>query len=275
MTTISEILYANYLDIHILEKKILLSNLLNTSKEELNLATQNKLSDNIIENFNSLILRRRKNEPISYLTNIREFWKYEFYINESVLIPRHDSEIIIETVLKYVPDINTKYSILDLGTGSGCLIISLLKEYKNSHGLGIDIDLKALKVAKTNKSMLLNESRLMFLNDSFEKFQTKEYDIIVCNPPYIPVSQMDNIEDQVTLYEPHQSLFAEENGLLNYKNIIKNLRKNINKDQLIFLEIGINQSSSVINLLKINNFAVISVENDLANIPRCIVAKRI
>ena len=275
MTTINEILYANYLDIHILEKKILLSNLLNTSKEELNLATQNKLSDNIIEDFNSLILRRRKNEPISYLTNIREFWKYEFYINESVLIPRHDSEIIIETVLKYVPDINTKYSILDLGTGSGCLIISLLKEYKNSHGLGIDIDLKALKVAKTNKSMLLNESRLLFSNNNFENFQTKEFDIIVCNPPYIPVSQMDNIEDQVTLYEPHQSLFAEENGLLNYKNIIKNLRKNINKDQLIFFEIGINQSSSVINLLKINNFAVISVENDLANIPRCIVAKRI
>ena len=275
MTTINEILYANYLDIQILEKKILLSNLLNISKEELNLATQNKLSDNIIENFNSLILRRRKKEPISYLINKREFWKYEFYINKSALIPRHDSEIIIETVLKYVSNINTKYSILDLGTGSGCLIISLLKEYKNSHGLGIDIDLKALKVAKTNKSMLLNESRLMFSNDSFENFQTKEFDIIVCNPPYIPVSQIDNIEDQVTLYEPHQSLFAEENGLLNYKNIIKNLRKNINKDQLIFFEIGINQSSSVINLLKINNFTVISVENDLANIPRCIVAKRI
>ena len=275
MTTINEILYANYLDIQILEKKILLSNLLNISKEELNLATQNKLSDNIIENFNSLILRRRKKEPISYLINKREFWKYEFYINESVLIPRHDSEIIIETVLKHVSNINTKYSILDLGTGSGCLIISLLKEYKDSHGLGIDIDLEALKVAKTNKSMLLNESRLMFSNDSFENFQTKEFDIIVCNPPYIPVSQMDNIEDQITLYEPHQSLFAEENGLLNYKNIIKNLRKNINKHQLIFFEIGINQSLSVINLLKINNFAVISIENDLANIPRCIVAKRI
>lgn len=275
MTTINEILYANYLDIQILEKKILLSNLLNISKEELNLATQNKLSDNIIENFNSLILRRRKKEPISYLINKREFWKYEFYINESVLIPRHDSEIIIETVLKHVSNINTKYSILDLGTGSGCLIISLLKEYKNSHGLGIDIDLESLKVAKTNKSVLLNESRLMFSNDSFENFQTKEFDIIVCNPPYIPVSQMDNIEDQITLYEPHQSLFAEENGLLNYKNIIKNLRKNINKHQLIFFEIGINQSLSVINLLKINNFAVISIENDLANIPRCIVAKRI
>lgn len=275
MTTINEILYANYLDIQILEKKILLSNLLNISKEELNLATQNKLSDNIIENFNSLILRRRKKEPISYLINKREFWKYEFYINESVLIPRHDSEIIIETVLKHVSNINTKYSILDLGTGSGCLIISLLKEYKNSHGLGIDIDLESLKVAKINKSVLLNESRLMFSNDSFENFQTKEFDIIVCNPPYIPVSQMDNIEDQITLYEPHQSLFAEENGLLYYKNIIKNLRKNINKHQLIFFEIGINQSLSVINLLKINNFAVISIENDLANIPRCIVAKRI
>ena len=275
MTTINEILYANYLDIQILEKKILLSNLLNISKEELNLATQNKLSDNIIENFNSLILRRRKKEPISYLINKREFWKYEFYINESVLIPRHDSEIIIETVLKHVSNINTKYSILDLGTGSGCLIISLLKEYKNSHGLGIDIDLESLKVAKKNKSVLLNESRLMFSNDSFENFQTKEFDIIVCNPPYIPVSQMDNIEDQITLYEPHQSLFAEENGLLNYKKIIKNLRKNINKHQLIFFEIGINQSLSVINLLKINNFAVISIENDLANIPRCIVAKRI
>ena len=275
MTTINEILYANYLDIQILEKKILLSNLLNISKEELNLATQNKLSDNIIENFNSLILRRRKKEPISYLINKREFWKYEFYINESVLIPRHDSEIIIETVLKHVSNINTKYSILDLGTGSGCLIISLLKEYKNSHGLGIDIDLESLKVAKINKSVLLNESRLMFSNDSFENFETKEFDIIVCNPPYIPVSQMDTIEDQITLYEPHQSLFAEENGLLNYKNIIKNLRKNINKHQLIFFEIGINQSLSVINLLKINNFAVISIENDLANIPRCIVAKRI
>ena len=143
MSSLNKLLYSEDSSIPILEKKILLKYILNTSNEEINIS-HDKLLDHIeLGQYKELIQRRKKSEPIAYIINKKEFWKDTFFIDNSVLIPRPDSEIIIETAIKYFPDKNQNLKMLDLGTGSGCLIISLLKEFKNSQGIGIDFDKKA------------------------------------------------------------------------------------------------------------------------------------
>ena len=192
MSSLNKLLYSEDSSIPILEK-ILLKYILNTSNEEINIS-HNKLLDHIeLGQYKELIQRRKKSEPIAYIINKKEFWKDTFFIDNSVLIPRPDSEIIIETAIKYFPDTSQNLKMLDLGTGSGCLIISLLREFKNSQGIGIDFDKKALKVAKQNKSNLLNENRLKFCHADFSKFNTINYDLIVCNPPYVSTSSKDNM----------------------------------------------------------------------------------
>ena len=191
MSSLNKLLYSEDSSIPILEKKILLKYILNTSDEEINIS-HDKLLDHIeLGQYKELIQRRKKSEPIAYIINKKEFWKDTFFIDNSVLIPRPDSETIIETAIKYFPDTNQNLKMLDLGTGSGCLIISLLREFKKSQGTGIDFDKKALKVAKQNKSNLLNENRLKFCHADFSEFNTINYDLIVCNPPYVSTSSKE------------------------------------------------------------------------------------
>ncbi len=275
MSSLNKLLYSEDSSIPILEKKILLKYILNTSNEEINII-HNKLLDHIeLGQYKELIERRKKSEPIAYIINKKEFWKYTFFIDNSVLIPRPDSEIIIETAIKYFPDTNQNLKMLDLGTGSGCLIISLLREFKNSQGIGIDIDKKALKVAKQNKNNLLNENRLKFCHADFSKFNTINYDLIVCNPPYVSTLSKDNMLKDVQDFEPEIALFAKENGLRCFKMVLDNLIKYENKKQLIIFEIGYNQLKPIQKLLKSTGFQLISVEKDISDIPRCIVTKRI
>ena len=275
MSSLNKLLYSEDSSIPILEKKILLKYILNTSNEEINIS-HDKLLDHIeLGQYKELIQRRKKSEPIAYIINKKEFWKDTFFIDNSVLIPRPDSEIIIETAIKYFPDTNQNLKMLDLGTGSGCLIISLLREFKNSQGIGIDIDKKALKVAKQNKSNLLDENRLEFCHADFSEFNTINYDLIVCNPPYVSTSSKDNMLKDVQDFEPEIALFAKENGLRCFKMVLDNLIKYENKKQLIIFEIGYNQLKPIQKLLKNKGFQLISVEKDISNIPRCIVTKRI
>ena len=275
MSSLNKLLYYEDSSIPILEKKILLKYILNTSNEEINIS-HNKLLDRIeLGQYKELIQRRKKSEPIAYIINKKEFWKDAFFINNSVLIPRPDSEIIIETAIKYFPDTNQNLKMLDLGTGSGCLIISLLREFKNSQGIGVDLDKKALKVAKQNKSNLLNENRLKFCHADFSEFNTINYDLIVCNPPYVSTSSKDNMLKDVQDFEPEIALFAKENGLRCFKMVLDNLIKYENKKQLIIFEIGYNQLKPIQKLLKNTGFQLISVEKDISDIPRCIVTKRI
>ena len=275
MQSLNELLYSEDSSIPILEKKILLNYVLNTSNEEINIS-HNKLLDNIeLDQYKKLIQRRKKSEPIAYIIKKKEFWIDSFVVNNSVLIPRPDSEIIIETAIKYFPDKNQNLKILDLGTGSGCLIISLLREFKKSKGVGIDFDKKALEVAEHNKNNLLNDNRLKFCQADFSKFNTKNYDLIVCNPPYVSSSLKDKLLKDVQDYEPETALFAKDNGLRCFKMVLNNLIKYENKKQLIIFEIGYNQLKYLYKLLKNTNFQVISVAKDINNIPRCIVAKRI
>ena len=275
MSSLNKLLYSEDSSIPILEKKILLKYILNTSNEEINIS-HDKLLDHIeLDQYKELIQRRKKSEPIAYIINKKEFWKDTFFIDNSVLIPRPDSEIIIETAIKYFPDTNQNLKMLDLGTGSGCLIISLLREYKNSQGIGIDFDEKALKVAKQNKSNLLNENRLKFCHADFSEFNTINYDLIVCNPPYVSTSSKDNMLKDVQDFEPEIALFAKENGLRCFKMVLDNLIKYENKKQLIIFEIGYNQLKQIQKLLKNTGFQLISVEKDISDIPRCIVTKRL
>ena len=275
MSSLNKLLYSEDSSIPILEKKILLKYILNTSNEEINIS-DNKLLDHIeLGQYKELIQRRKKSEPIAYIINKKEFWKDTFFIDNSVLIPRPDSEIIIETAIKYFPDTNQNLKMLDLGTGSGCLIISLLREFKNSQGIGIDFDKKGLKVAKQNKSNLLNENRLKFCHADFSEFNTMNYDLIVCNPPYVSTSSKDNMLKDVQDFEPEFALFAKENGLRCFKMVLDNLIKYENKKQLIIFEIGYNQLKPIQKLLKNTGFQLISVEKDISDIPRCIVTKRI
>ena len=162
MSLLNTLLYSEDQSIPISEKKILLKYVLNKSDEEINISFDVYLKYSELHQYKELILRRKKSEPIAYIINKKDFWKDTFFVDNSVLIPRPDSEIIIETVIKYFPNQNESLKILDFGTGSGCLIISLLKEFKNSKGVGIDLDKKALEVAKHNKYNLLNNDRLKF-----------------------------------------------------------------------------------------------------------------
>ncbi len=275
MSSLNKLLYSEDSSIPILEKKILLKYILNTSDEEINISHNKPLDHIELGQYKALIQRRKKSEPIAYIINEKEFWKDTFFIDNSVLIPRPDSEIIIETAIKYFPDTNQNLKMLDLGTGSGCLIISLLREFKNSQGIGIDFDKKALKVAKQNKSNLLNENRLKFCHADFSKFNTINYDLIVCNPPYVSTSSKDNMLRDVQDFEPEIALFAKENGLRCFKMVLDNLIKHENKKQLIIFEIGYNQLKPIQKLLKNTGFQLISVEKDISDIPRCIVTKRI
>ena len=275
MSSLNKLLYSEDSSIPILEKKILLKYILNTSNEEINISHNKSLEHIELGQYKELIHRRKKSEPIAYIINKKEFWKDTFFIDNSVLIPRPDSEIIIETAIKYFPDTNQNLKMLDLGTGSGCLIISLLREFKNSQGIGIDIDKKALKVAKQNKSNLLDENRLEFCHADFSEFNTINYDLIVCNPPYVSTSSKDNMLRDVQDFEPEIALFAKENGLRCFKMVLDNLIKYENKKQLIIFEIGYNQLKPIQKLLKSTGFQLISVEKDISDIPRCIVTKRI
>ena len=274
MTTIGEILYSDGNSISVFEKKLLLSHVLGFSNEKLNLTHSKKIGEKDLKNFEQLINRRKNSEPIAYLTNIKSFWKNDFYVDYSVLIPRPDSELLIESVIEYFPDLTKTYNFLDLGSGSGCLIISLLNEYLLSLGTGVEIDKKAIKVSEKNKEFLLNKNRLKFLEGDFSNFDTSSFDIVISNPPYISFEEKKDIMKEVRNYEPSNALFADEKGLYFYRKIIENLAKQMKRKQFLFLEVGINQPDGVVKILKNNNFNVVSIKKDISNIPRCIIAER-
>ena len=274
MTTIGEILYSDGNSISVFEKKLLLSHVLGFSNEKLNLTHSKKIGEKDLKNFEQLINRRKNSEPIAYLTNKKSFWKNDFYVDKSVLIPRSDSELLIESVIEYFPDLTKTYNFLDLGSGSGCLIISLLNEYLLSSGIGVEIDKEAIKVSEKNKEFLLNKDRLKFLERDFSNYDTSSFDIIISNPPYIPFEEKKDIMKEVRNYEPSKALFADEKGLYFYRKIIENLSKHLKRKQFLFLEVGINQPDGVVKILKNNNFNVVSIKKDISNIPRCIIAVR-
>lgn len=257
-----------------LDAKIIFKHILSVDNEQFELCKKNEISSKITKSYFELIDRRIKREPIAYITNKQSFWNDEFKVTKDTLIPRPETELILESVISYFPDKKIDLNIADLGTGSGCIIISLLQEYINASGIGIDISKEAIKIANENKKLLKNHERLKLLEEDYAEYNLNGFDIIVSNPPYISQDSLD-IQKDVYDYEPHLALFSKNNGIEAYNKIISNLASRIDKNFFLFLEIGLGQASEVTKLLKNNGFTEILTKVDLANIPRCVIAKKI
>lgn len=257
-----------------LDSEIILSNMLNLSREELLLNLNEELSNKDLKYFKKLIYRRKKKEPIAYIVGYKEFWKEKYKVNSNVLIPRPDTEIVVEEVLKNIP-LNSSKNILDIGTGSGCIALSILRDRKKCHVKALDISKNALKVAKHNAKIQHLENRIRFINSNIDKFYYGKYDIIVSNPPYIKSMRIKKLDEDIRVYEPKLSLDGGNDGFSQIREVIKKSSVLIKKKGKLFLEIGFDQSKETKKLLLENNFYINRIVKDLGKKNRCIISTKI
>ena len=257
-----------------LDSEILLSNSIKRDKKHIILNPKEVLNSEQLGKFKSLIERRKKGEPIAYLINKKEFWKDEFFVNKDVLIPRPDSELIIEQVLKiYSKD--DQLQVLDIGTGSGCILLSILKERSNFYGTGIDISKKSINISKFNAKQLNLTNRVKFFHSSVDNFNNGKYDIIVSNPPYIEQLSLKYLEKDVVNFEPKLALSGGFDGFSKIRKVINKASILIKKNGKFILEIGFNQKNKVIKILKEEGFYVNKAIKDYGNNDRCIISTKI
>ena len=257
-----------------LDSEILLSKIINKDKKYIILNSKENLKDKYLNSFNSLIERRRKGEPVAYLVNKKEFWKNTFYVDKNVLIPRPDTELIVAQVLKtYSKD---KYlQVLDIGTGSGCILLSLLAERPKFCGTGIDISKKSINVSKYNAKRLNLINRVKFYNSDVDNFKNRKYDLIVSNPPYIEISNLKYLERDVINFEPKLALDGGLDGLSEIRKVIKKSSELIKKNGKLILEIGFDQKNKVIKLLNKKGFYINKAIKDYGNNDRCLISTKI
>jgi len=257
-----------------LDCEILLSNSINKDKKYIILNPKQILNDEQLSDFKSLIERRKKGEPIAYLINKKEFWNNEFFVNKDVLIPRPDTELIIEEALKIYSK-NTHLQVLDIGTGSGCILLSILKERKYFHGTGIDISKKSINVSKFNAKKLNLENRVKFFHSSVDNFTVGKYDLIVSNPPYIELVSIKYLEKNIVNFEPKLALSGGFDGFSKIRKVINKANSLIKKNGKFILEIGFNQKNKVKEILKQKGFYINKAVRDYGNNDRCIISTKI
>ena len=256
-----------------LDSEILLSNSINKDKKYIILNPKETLNKEQLTNFKNLLERRKKGEPIAYLINKKEFWNNEFFVNKDVLIPRPDTELMIEEILKIYSK-NTQLQVLDIGTGSGCILLSLLKERSNFYGTGIDISKKSIKISKFNAKQLNLNNRVKFFHSSIDNFNIGKYDMIVSNPPYIELLSLKYLEKDVVNFEPKLALNGGLDGFSKIKKVINKARVLIKKNGKFILEIGFNQKNKVKKILQEEGFYINKVIKDYGNNDRCIISTK-
>ena len=257
-----------------LDSEILLSNSIKKDKKYIILNPKEILNLEQLGKFKSLIEKRKRGEPIAYLINKKEFWKDEFFVNNDVLIPRPDTELIIEQVLKIYSK-NVQLQVLDIGTGSGCILLSILKERSNFYGTGIDISKKSINVSKFNAKQLNLTNRVKFFHSSVDNFNNGKYDIVVSNPPYIEQLSLKYLEKDVVNFEPKLALNGGFDGFSKIRKVINKASILIKKNGKFILEIGFNQKNKVIKILKEEGFYVNKAIKDYGNNDRCIISTKI
>ena len=257
-----------------LDTEILMAKALDKNREYIILNNDKVLSEKNLEYFKKLIQQRTTKKPIAYLLNTKFFWDSEFYVNDNTLIPRPDTEVVIEEVLR-LTKIKNKMNILDIGVGSGCILLTILKEKKNFYGTGIDISKKTLDICRINAKKLNVEQRIKFYKSDVDKFTQGKYDLIVSNPPYIKSCDLKYLESDVINFEPKLALDGGLDGLSEIRKVIKKSSELIKKNGKLILEVGFNQKNKVIKLLKKKGFYINSTVKDLANNDRCIVSTKI
>jgi release factor glutamine methyltransferase len=257
-----------------LDSEILLSSSIKKDKKHIILNPKEFLKTEETEKFKNLIERRKKGEPIAYLIGKKDFWKDEFFVNKDVLIPRPDTELIIEQVLKIYSK-ESQLQVLDIGTGSGCILLSILKERPNFYGTGIDISKKSINVSKFNAKQLNLMNRVKFFNSSVDNFKIGKYDLIVSNPPYIESLNLKYLEKDVVNFEPKLALSGGLDGFSKIRKVINKARYLIKKNGKFILEIGFNQKNKVKKILKEEGFYVNKAIKDYGNNDRCIISTKI
>ena len=256
-----------------LDAELILSKILGLSREKILLNLNDKINDKVFENFNYYLKLRKQNRPIAHILGFKDFWKYKFRVDKNVLIPRPETELIIEQALKNLPKLSNK-NILDIGTGSGCIIISIIKERENCKATAIDKSLKALKVAKLNAEMHHVLKKIKFLNIDVDKYFANKYDLIVSNPPYIKDSEILSLDKDVKLNEPKLALSGGKSGLDKVFKVIKKSQELLKTNGKLILEIGDKQSKEVKKYLIKNNFNQIKIFKDLSGKKRCVVSTK-
>ena len=257
-----------------IDSEILLSSVLKKSKNHLLLNSSIKIDEDKIDTFNKLVERRKKREPIAYILKQKDFWKSTFYVDRNVLIPRPDTEILIEEIL-YNYSKNQKLSVLDIGTGSGCIIISILKDRPNFKGTAIDVCKNALNVAKYNAKMHQLENRIKFYKSSVDNFFKDKYDLVISNPPYINKFDLKYLERDVIGFEPSLALDGGIDGFTVLKKVIKKSSRLLKIGGKLVLEIGFDQKLKVIKLLKREKYFVNKIAKDYGNRDRCIICTKL
>jgi release factor glutamine methyltransferase len=257
-----------------LDCEILLSNSIKRNKKYVILNPKEILNPEQTEEFKGLIERRKKGEPVAYLINKKEFWKNEFFVNKDVLIPRPDTELIIEQVLKIYSK-EAQLQVLDIGTGSGCILLSILKERPNFYGTGIDISKKSINVSKHNANQLNLTNRIKFFHSSVDNFKNGKYDLVVSNPPYIELLNLKYLEKDVVNFEPKLALSGGVDGYSKIRQVINKASILVKKNGKFILEIGFNQKNKVKKILKKEGFYVNKTIKDYGKNDRCIISTKI
>ncbi len=255
---------------HKLDTEILLSKTLKRKREQMLINFNQKVTKNNIKRFEGLIKRRLSREPIAYILKEKEFWSKKFFVNKDVLIPRPETELMVEKILNIYK--SQKINILDVGTGSGCILLSILSELKNSKGIGIDISLKAINIAKQNQRRHGLRNITKFCLKSIEKFSGRNFDVIVSNPPYIKRKDIKNLDEDIKKFEPKIALDGGNDGLDVIKKVIYKAKNILKNKGTLSLEIGKEQHKKVLKILQSNNFLIKYIVKDYKDNIRCIIS---
>ena len=255
---------------HIIDSELLLAKVLDKSREEILINLDQNIEKNKTLKFKKYLKRRSKNEPIAYILGEKEFWSKKFKVTKDTLIPRPETELLVDKLLDIFK--NKKISILDIGTGSGCIILSLLNSLKKSSGTGIDISKKAILIAKKNAHKYNLQSRVKLINKSYENIFNTKFDLIVSNPPYIERKDLKNLSDDIKRYEPRIALDGGNDGLDLIKKVIYKSRNILKTKGTLALEIGNEQIKKVSKILSNNNFRIRYLIKDFSENVRCVLS---
>ena len=256
---------------HKLDTEILLSKTLGKKREDVLINLNQKINKQKILEFKAYINRRFLSEPIAYILKEKEFWSKVFNVNKSTLIPRPETELMVEKLVKIYKE--KSIFILDIGTGSGCILISLLSELTKSFGIGIDISKKALLVAEQNAQKHNLKRNIKFYKRSFEQIENYKFDLIVSNPPYIQSKELKNLNDDIKKYEPKIALDGGNDGLDVIKKVIYKAKYILKLNGLLAIEIGNEQFKKVSKILTENNFRIEYNIKDFKDNTRCLISK--
>jgi len=257
-----------------LDSELLLAKVLRKEREYLILNLDKNVNEDNLKDYKDLIEERSFGKPIAYLTKKKSFWNSEFEIREGVLIPRPDTEILIQEALKILKFKNQS-SILDIGVGSGCILLSILREKPFSYGTGIDISNKSINLSNINAKKLGILNRVKFVKTDVDNFYFGKYDLIISNPPYIKNNEIKYLENDVKNFEPKLALDGGLDGTFKISKIIKKSSSLLKKNGKLILEISKDQKTNVIKLLKKEGFYINKTRKDYAQNDRCIISSKI